>query len=90
MARAATAIRVAPQTRGHLAELARERGLSVGRYVELLAQQATEAQRAERLAADRAVLRDLTGCGLSDADFDQAPDVLRHAYRLAAAKVRTA
>ncbi len=63
--------------------------LSIGQYVEQLArQQPTEAQRAERLAADRAALRALTGCDMSDEQFDRAPDVLANIYRMAAEKVR--
>lgn len=86
---ATTTIQVSRDTRDHLAELARERGLSIGQYVEQLArQQPTEAQRAERLAADRAALRALTGCDMSDEQFDRAPDVLANIYRMAAEKVR--
>ncbi len=90
-AMATTTIQVSRDTRDHLAQLAKERGLSLGQYVEQLAeQQPTEAQRAERLAADRAALRALTGCDISDDEFDQAPDVLGNIYRIAAEKVRAA
>ncbi|MFT2015718.1 hypothetical protein ACMA1D_07715 [Streptomyces sp. 796.1] len=86
---ATTTIQVSRDTRDQLAELAKERGVSIGQYVEILArQQPTEAQRAERLAADRAALRALTGCETSDEEFDQAPDVLGNIYRMAAEKVR--
>ncbi|MEV5613634.1 hypothetical protein [Streptomyces sp. NPDC052225] len=55
---ATTTIQVSREVRDHLAELARERGLSLGHLVEALAaEQPTAAQRAERLAADREVVR---------------------------------
>ncbi|MFE2025277.1 hypothetical protein ACFW9V_09000 [Streptomyces hygroscopicus] len=88
---ATTTIQIARETRDHLAQLAKERGLSLGQYVELLAkQQPTAAQRAERLAADREALRTLTGCDISDDEFDRAPDVLGNICRIAAEKVRAA
>lgn len=86
-----TTIQVGRDTRDHLAQLAKERGLSLGQYVEQLAkEQPTAAQRAERLAADRETLRALTGCDISDEEFDRAPDVLGNIYRIAAEKVRAA
>lgn len=86
-----TTIQVARETRDRLAQLAKEHGLRLGRYVELLAeQQPTAAQRAERLAADREALRTLTGCDISDDEFDRAPDVLGNIYRIAAERVRAA
>jgi hypothetical protein len=88
---ATTTIQVSRDTRDHLAQLAKEQGLSLGQYVEQLAkQQPTEAQRAEQLAADREALRTLTGCDISDDEFDQAPDVLGNIYRITAEKIRAA
>ncbi|MER5465467.1 MULTISPECIES: hypothetical protein [unclassified Streptomyces] len=88
---ASTTIQVPRETRDHLAELARERGVSIGQLVEALAaEQPTEAQRAERLAADREAVRQLLGIAISDAEFDQAPDVLGNLYKIAADKARTA
>ncbi|MFF3460532.1 hypothetical protein ACFYXH_40915 [Streptomyces sp. NPDC002730] len=88
---ASTTIQVPRETRDHLAELAKERGLSIGRLVEALAaEQPTAAQRAERLAADREVVRREIGIDISDEEFDQAPDVLGNIYKIAAEKARTA
>ncbi|MFD9823914.1 hypothetical protein [Streptomyces violascens] len=88
---ATTTIQVPRETRDHLAELARERGVSLGQLVEALAaEQPTAAQRAERLAADRETARQMLGVDLSDEDFDRAPDVLGNIYRIAAEKARTA
>jgi hypothetical protein len=87
---ATTTIQVPREVRDHLAELARERGLSLGQLVEALAaEQPTAAQRAERLAADREVVRRQIGIDLSDEEFDQAPDVLGNIYKIAAEKART-
>ncbi|HEY1175764.1 MAG TPA: hypothetical protein VGF17_06375, partial [Phytomonospora sp.] len=72
---ATTTIQVPKETRDHLAQLAAERGMTIGRLVEALAaEQPTAAQRAERLAADRAVARRLIGVDLSDEEFEEAPD----------------
>ncbi|GAA3079672.1 hypothetical protein GCM10020000_76750 [Streptomyces olivoverticillatus] len=88
---ASTTIQVRRETRDHLAELARERGVSIGQLVEALAaEQPTAAQRAERLAADREAVRRVIGVELTDEEFDQAPDVLGNIYRIAAEKVRAA
>ncbi|MEJ8631933.1 hypothetical protein [Streptomyces sp. MS2.AVA.5] len=88
---ASTTIQVPRETRDHLAELARERGVSIGQLVEALAaEQPTAAQRAERLAADREAVRRLLGVAISDAEFDQARDVLGNLYKIAADKARTA
>ncbi|MGW2082905.1 hypothetical protein ACWCOW_39455 [Streptomyces sp. NPDC001939] len=88
---ATTTIQVPREVRDHLAELARERGLSLGQLVEALAaEQPTAAQRAERLAADREVVRRQIGIDLSDEEFDRAPDVLGNIYKIAAEKARTA
>lgn len=88
---ATTTIQVPREVRDHLAELARERGLSLGRLVEALAaEQPTAAQRAERLAADRDVVRRLMGIELTDEDFEQGPDVLGNLYKIAAEKARSA
>lgn len=88
---ASTTIQVPRETRDHLAELAKERGLSIGQLVEALAAaQPTAAQRTERLAADREVVRREIGIDISDEEFDQAPDVLGNIYKIAAEKARTA
>ncbi|MGW3659898.1 hypothetical protein ACWD6R_31525 [Streptomyces sp. NPDC005151] len=85
---ATTTIQVPKETRDHLAQLAKERGLSLGRLVgQLAAQQPTAAQIAERVATTRKVLRDRMGCTLTDEEFDQAPDVLANVYAMAAEKV---
>ncbi|MFI6690051.1 hypothetical protein [Streptomyces sp. NPDC050485] len=87
---ATTTIQVPRETRDHLAELARERGMSLGQLVEALAvEQPTAAQRAERLAADRETVRQMLGVDLSDEEFDRAPDVLGNIYKIAAEKART-
>ncbi|MEV7381883.1 hypothetical protein [Streptomyces lydicus] len=88
---ATTTIQVPRETRDHLAELARERGVSIGQLVETLAAaQPTAAQRAEQLAADRDVARRVIGVEISDEEFEQAPDVLGNIYKIAANKVRAA
>ncbi|WP_043265808.1 ribbon-helix-helix protein, CopG family [Streptomyces sp. CT34] len=88
---ASTTIQVPRETRDHLAELAKERGVSIGQLVEALAaEQPTAAQRAERLAADRDVARRLIGVDIGDEEFEQAPDVLGNIYKIAAAKARAA
>ncbi|MEV6019367.1 MULTISPECIES: hypothetical protein [unclassified Streptomyces] len=88
---ATTTIQVSREVRDHLAELAKERGLSLGQLVEALAaEQPTAAQRAERLAADRDVVRRLVGIELTDEEFEQAPDVLGNIYKIAAEKARSA
>ncbi|MGW3009220.1 hypothetical protein ACWC9R_10315 [Streptomyces sp. NPDC001219] len=88
---ASTTIQVQRETRDHLAELAKERGVSIGQLVEALAaQQPTAAQRAERLAADREVVRCMMGVDIPDDEFEQAPDVLGNIYKIAAEKVRAA
>ncbi|MEW2397871.1 hypothetical protein [Streptomyces sp. NPDC046862] len=86
-----TTIQVSRQTRDHLAQVAKERGVTLGQLIELLAsQQPTAEQIAERVAADRQVVRDVIGVDISDEEFDQAPDVLGNIYRIAAEKVRMA
>ncbi|MEJ8650682.1 hypothetical protein WKI65_21930 [Streptomyces sp. MS1.AVA.3] len=88
---ASTTIQVLRETRDHLAELAKERGVSIGQLVEALAaQQPTAAQRAERLAADREVVRRMMDVDIADEEFEQAPDVLGNIYKIAAEKVRSA
>ncbi|MGY0059439.1 hypothetical protein ACWY4P_23265 [Streptomyces sp. LZ34] len=88
---ATTTIRVSRDTRDHLAQLAEEQGLSLGQCVQQLAKKRlTATQRAERLAADRKALRALTGCDISDDEFDQAPDVMGNICRIAAERVRAA
>ncbi len=87
----ATTIQVLRETRDHLAELAKERGVSIGQLVEALAaEQLTVAQRAERLAAGRETVRRMTGVDLRDEEFERAPDVLGNIYKIAAEKVRAA
>ncbi|MGW2024444.1 hypothetical protein [Streptomyces decoyicus] len=56
----------------------------IGQLVEALAsEQLTAAQRAERLAADREVVRRMTGVDLRDEEFEQAPDALGNLYKIA-------
>lgn len=65
--------------------------MTLGQFVErLAAAQPTAEQIAERLAADRRVVRDVIGLEISDAEFDRAPDVLGNIYKIAAEKVRRA
>ncbi|MFJ8858163.1 hypothetical protein ACIRD8_06965 [Streptomyces sp. NPDC102451] len=88
---ATTSIQVPRETRDHLAALAAERGLTLGRLVQQLAAQVlTEAQIAGRLQADRAAARRNMGIDLADEEFDQGPDVLSNICRIAAEKVRAA
>lgn len=88
---ASTTIQVPRETRDHLAELAKERGMSIGQLVEALAaEQPTAAQRAEQLAADREVVRQVIGLNISDEEFDRAPDILGNIYKIAADKARAA
>ncbi|MEU5522735.1 hypothetical protein ABZ759_19260 [Streptomyces sp. NPDC047860] len=86
-----TTTQLSRQTRDHLAQVAKDRGMTLGQLVEqLAAEQPTAEQIAERVAADRRVVREVIGLDLSDEDFDQAPDVLGNIYRLAAEKARAA
>ncbi|GAA2618485.1 MULTISPECIES: hypothetical protein [Streptomyces] len=86
-----TTIQVSRQARDHLAQVAKERGMTLGQLVEELAsQQPTAEQIAERVAADRQVVREVIGVDISDEEFDQAPDVLGNIYKIAAEKVRMA
>ncbi|MFE5032157.1 hypothetical protein [Streptomyces sp. NPDC056683] len=86
-----TTIQVSRQARDHLAQIAKERGQTLGQLVdELAAQQPTAEQIAERLAADRQVVRDVIGLDISDEEFDRAPDVLGNIRRIAAEKARVA
>lgn len=65
--------------------------MTLGQLVEQLAsEQPTAEQIAERVAADRQVVRDVIGLDISDEEFDKAPDVLGNIYRIAAEKVRVA
>jgi predicted transposase YdaD len=85
-----TTIQVSRQARDHLAQVAKEHGMTLGQFVErLAAAQPTAEQIAERLAADRRVVRDVIGLEIGDAEFDRAPDVLGNIYKIAAEKVRT-
>ncbi|WP_405992415.1 hypothetical protein [Streptomyces sp. NBC_00986] len=84
-------IQVSRQARDHLAQVAKERGVTLGQLVEqLAAEQPTAEQIAERVAADRKVVRDVIGLDISDEEFDRAPDVLGNIYKVAAEKVRRA
>ncbi|MFJ8489862.1 hypothetical protein ACIRBZ_16045 [Streptomyces sp. NPDC094038] len=86
-----TTIQVSRQARDHLAQIAKERGLTLGQLVdELAAQQPTAEQIAERLAADRQVVRDVIGLDISDEEFERAPDVLGNIRRIAAEQARAA
>lgn len=86
-----TTIQVSRQARDQLAQVAKERGMTLGQFVEQLAsEQPTAAQIAERVAADRKVVRDVIGLDISDEEFDKAPDVLGNINRIAAEKVRMA
>jgi capsular polysaccharide biosynthesis protein len=86
-----TTIQVSRQARDHLAQVARERGVTLGQLVEQLAsEQPTAAQLAERVAADRQVVRDVIGVDISDEEFEKAPDVLGNIYKIAAEKARAA
>ncbi|MFI5768662.1 hypothetical protein ACIA74_08920 [Streptomyces sp. NPDC051658] len=86
---ATTTIQVPKETRDHLAQLAKERGLSLGQLVDQLAsQQPTAAQIAERVATTRRVLRERMGCTLTDEEFEDGPDVLANVYAMAAEKMR--
>ncbi|MFE7116267.1 hypothetical protein ACFU99_12695 [Streptomyces sp. NPDC057654] len=59
-------IRVPRETRDHLAELAKERGMSISRLVEALAaEQSTAEERAERLAAAQEAVRRLGGVDIA-------------------------
>lgn len=86
-----TTIQVSRQARDHLAQVAKERGMTLGQLVEQLAsEQPTAAQLAERVAADRQVVRDVIGVDISDEEFEKAPDVLGNIYKIAAEKARAA
>ncbi|KUN94495.1 hypothetical protein [Streptomyces caeruleatus] len=86
-----TTIQVSRQARDQLAQVAKERGMTLGQFVEQLAsEQPTAAQIAERVAADRQVVRDVIGLDISDEEFDKAPDVLGNINRIAAEKARMA
>ncbi|TXS41215.1 hypothetical protein EAO75_41150 [Streptomyces sp. uw30] len=86
-----TTIQVSRQARDHLAQVAKERGMTLGQLVEQLAsEQPTAEQIAQRVAADRQVVRDVIGVDISDEEFDKAPDVLGNIYKIAAEKMRKA
>lgn len=88
---ATTTIQVPRETRDHLAELAKERGMSIGQLVEALAaQEPTAEQRTARLAAAREHVRTVIGLDVSDEEFEAAPDVLGNIHKIAAAKARAA
>ncbi|MEV2216384.1 hypothetical protein AB0H86_34035 [Streptomyces sp. NPDC050997] len=85
-----TTIQVSRQARDHLAQVAKERGMTLGQLVErLAAEQLTAEQIAERVATTRKVLRERMGCTLTDEEFDQGPDVLANVYAVAAEKMHT-
>ncbi|MEV5549381.1 hypothetical protein AB0L35_25155 [Streptomyces sp. NPDC052309] len=84
-----TTIQVSRKARDHLAQVAKERGMTLGQLVEqLAAEQPTAEQIAERVAATRKVLRERLGCTLSDEEFDSGPNVLANVYAMAAEKAR--
>lgn len=84
-----TTIQVSREARDHLAQVAKERGVTLGKLVEQLAtREPTAEQIAERVAATRKVLRDRLGCTLSDEELDDGPDVLANVYAMAAEKAR--
>ncbi|MBD0425031.1 hypothetical protein H0H10_38660 [Streptomyces sp. TRM S81-3] len=84
-----TTIQVSRKARDHLAQVAKERGMTLGQLVEqLAAEQPTAEQIAERVAATRKVLRERLGCTLSDEEFDSGPNVLANVYAVAAEKAR--
>ncbi|MFM9458016.1 hypothetical protein [Streptomyces europaeiscabiei] len=86
-----TTIQVSKQARDHLAQVAKERGMTLGQLIErLAAEQPTAEQIAERVAADRKVVREVIGVDISDEEFDRAPDVLGNIQRIAAEKARMA
>ncbi|MET9391697.1 hypothetical protein ABZY20_14980 [Streptomyces sp. NPDC006624] len=67
-----TTIRVPRETRDHLAQVAKERGVTLGQLVEQLASaQLTAAQIAEHVAATRKMLGERMGCTLTDKEFDE-------------------
>ncbi|MER6431674.1 hypothetical protein ABT272_28690 [Streptomyces sp900105245] len=75
------------QTRDHLAQLAAERGLSIGQLVDVLvAAEPTAAQRAEQVATARAHARKVIGVDITDEEFATL-DVLGNLRRIAAEKV---
>ncbi|MFM9589990.1 hypothetical protein ACKI1J_34350 [Streptomyces scabiei] len=83
-----TTIQVSKPTRDHLAQVAKERGMTLRGLIEQLAkQQPTAQQIAERVAADRKVLRERMGCTLTDEEFDNGPDVLANIYAMAAERM---
>lgn len=85
-----TTIQVSRQARDHLAQVAKERGVTLGQLVdELAAQQLTAEQITERVNATRKVLRERMGCTLTDEEFDQGPNVLANVYAMAAEKMHT-
>ncbi|WP_328838367.1 hypothetical protein [Streptomyces europaeiscabiei] len=85
-----TTIQVSKQARDHLAQVAKERGMTLGQLIErLAAEQPTAEQIAERVAATRKVLRERMGCTLTDEEFDGGPDVLANIYAMAAEKMRS-
>ncbi|MER7683434.1 hypothetical protein [Streptomyces sp. NPDC097610] len=84
-----TTIQVTKEVRDHLAQVAKDRGVTLGQLVEqLAAEQPTAEQIAERVAATRKVLRERMGCTLTDEEFDNGPDVLANVYAMAAEKAR--
>ncbi|MBD9701052.1 hypothetical protein [Streptomyces caniscabiei] len=85
-----TTIQVSKQSRDHLAQVAKERGMTLGQLIEQLAsEQPTAEQIAERVAATRKVLRERMGCTLTDEEFDNGPDVLANIYAMAAEKMHS-
>lgn len=82
-----TTIQVTKQTRDHLAELAEERGMSIGQLVDALATaEPTAAQRADQVAAAQAHAREVIGVDVSVEEF-AVLNVLANLRRIAAEKV---
>ncbi|MGW7252969.1 hypothetical protein [Streptomyces sp. NPDC054834] len=72
-----TTIRVSRHARDHLAQVAKERGMSLRQLVEqLAAEQPTREQIAQRVPAARKVLHERMGCPLSDEEWASCPDVV--------------
>jgi hypothetical protein len=78
-----TTIQVTKEVRDHLAQVAKDRGVTLE---QLAAERPTAEQIAERVAATRRVLRERMGCTLTDEEFDNGPDVLANVYTMAAEK----
>ncbi|MFI7403758.1 hypothetical protein ACIBW9_25320 [Streptomyces sp. NPDC049541] len=64
--------------------------MTLRRLVEqVVSEQFTAEQIAERVAADREVLRERMGCTLTDEQFGQEPDALVDLYAMATEKMHS-